>query len=286
MTYGEWYAQYIALYKRRLAPKTRECYTRIHALLSDLHPVALADLRPDDIQCALIRIEAAAGSRQSQLAYTLLSGALARAVRSGHISCSPMSAIDKPEHTGQPGRAMSSADWAAIEPELAADPALALCAYAGLRRGEVLALRRGDIDLSAGLIRIRRQRVRVGGRLITSAPKSAAGIRDVPIMPELRPILAAACRLLLPSAPICPCSPETLARRWRSAQLRAGIRQPYRLHDLRHTYATQMVLRGCNVRVLQYMVGHSSLSLTMQTYTHIDAVAALEECSRLAGSLH
>lgn len=285
MTYAEWYGQYLSLYKRKLAPKTRESYARLHRLLEPLHGVQLAQLTPDAIQAALIGVELAAGSRQAQLAYTLLHGCLKRAARSRHISANPADAIDKPEHEPAEGRAINEADWNRLQPELLADVGFALMAYAGLRRGEALALRRGDVDLAAGLIHVSRQRLRVDGQLQTLPPKSRAAVRDVPIEPELDAALRRL-PLMLPNTLLVPCSPETLARRWRRAQERAGIEQPYRLHDLRHTYATRMVRAGVNVRVLQYMVGHSSLELTMQTYTHIDGAAALAEVSRVRKSLH
>ena len=285
MTYAEWYGLYISLYKRKLAAKTRESYDRLHKLLSPIHAAALDRLTADQLQAALIGVEEAAGSRQAQLAFTLLHGCLRRAVRSGHLKANPIDAIDKPEHDAEAGRAITGEDWLRLLPEIDSDPAFSLMAYAGLRRGEVLGLRRADVDQAAGLIRVRRQRLRTGGDLQTLPPKSRAAVRDVPILPEL----AAALRrlpLMLPNALIVPCSPETLARRWRRAQDRAGIAQPYRLHDLRHTYATRLVEAGCNPRVLQYMIGHSTLDLTMQTYTHIDGSAALREVSRLRKSLH
>ena len=83
-----------------------------------------------------------------------------------------------------------------------------------------------------------------------------------------------------------PIAPETLAHKWRDAQRKAAIAEPYRLHDLRHTYATRLVLAGVNIRVLQYAIGHASYQLTMQTYTHIGASAAKSELSRVYASLH
>lgn len=285
MTYDEWFSLYLALYKRRIAAKTRESYARLHQLLAPIHGAQLNDLHPDQLQAALIGVELAAGSRQAQLAYTLLHGALRRAVRSGHLPHNPLDAVDKPEHEGRAGRAITDEEWQRLEPELKADAALALMAYAGLRRGEALGLKRGDIDQASGLVHVRRQRLRVAGQLTIAPPKSAAAVRDVPILPELDAALRRL-PLMLPNTLLVPCSPETLARRWRRAQERAGIAQPYRLHDLRHTYATRMVRAGVNVRVLQYMVGHSTLDLTMRTYTHIDGNAALEEVSRVRKSLH
>lgn len=284
MTYDEWYHEYLTLYKRRIAPKTRESYTRLHQLLTPLHGVQLNDITPDQLQAALIAVEETAGTRQAQLAFTLIHGALRRAVRSRHLSFNPADALDKPEHDARPGRAISAEDWPLLRPELD-EPAFALMVYAGLRRGEVLALRRGDIDLEAGVLHVHRQRLRVAGVLVTAPPKSAASVRDVPILPELAEVLRRL-PLMVPNALIVPCSPETLARRWRRAQERCGIAAPYRLHDLRHTYATRLVAAGINPRVLQYMIGHASLELTMQTYTHIDGNTALAEVSRIGKSLH
>lgn len=287
MTYAEWYSRYLRLYKQKISEKTRESYTRLHALAAPIiSEKELEAITPDDIQAALIAAEETAGSRQAQLAYTLLHAVFRRAVRSGHIRQSPVEAVDKPAHEGKQGRAIEGADWQRLAPIISGDVAFALACFAGLRRGEVLGLRRGDIDLDAGLIRVERQRVRVKGQLVTAPPKSSAGVRIVPISPELAPILCKAVRNLLPAAYLVPISPETLGRRWSTAQKTAGIKTPYRIHDLRHTYATRLVLEGINLRVLQYVIGHADYQLTVSTYTHIGATAAKIELSRVYNSLH
>ena len=246
----------------------------------------LEAITPDDIQTAIISAEETAGCRQAQLVYTLLHAAFRRAVRSGHIRQSPVEAVDKPDHEGKQGRAIEGTDWQLLAPIIRESVAFSLACFAGLRRGEVLGLRRGDIDLEAGLIRIERQRVRVRGQLVTAPPKSSAGVRIVPISPELAPILTKAVRYLLPAAYLVPISPETLGRRWNTAQKAAGIKALYRFHDLRHTYATRLVLEGINLRVLQYVIGHADYQLTVSTYTHIGAAAAKIELSRVYNSLH
>lgn len=287
MTYAEWYSRYLRLYKQKISEKTRESYTRLHALAAPIiGEKELEAITPDDIQAALIAAEETTGSRQAQLAYTLLHAVFRRAVRSGHIRQSPVEAVDKPAHEGKQGRAIEGADWQRLAPIISGDVAFALACFAGLRRGEVLGLRRGDIDLEAGLIRVERQRVRVKGQLVTAPPKSSAGVRIVPISPELAPILCKAVRNLLPAAYLVPISPETLGRRWSTAQKTAGIKTPYRIHDLRHTYATRLVLEGINLRVLQYVIGHADYQLTVSTYTHIGATAAKIELSRVYNSLH
>lgn len=287
MLYNQWYGQYISLYKRKISDKTKESYTRLHQLVSPtIGEKPLEGITPDDIQAVLVAVEEQAGSRQAQLAYTLLHAAFRRAVRSKHLRENPVEAVDKPEHVQQEGRAIDGGDWEALYPVICSNVAFSLMAFAGLRRGEALALRRADVDFGAGIIRVSRQRVRVGGQLVTAPPKSAAGIRDVPIAPELVPILAEDVRFLLPSALIVPIAPETLAHRWRDAQRKVGISEPYRLHDLRHTYATRLVLAGVNLRVLQYTIGHADYQLTVKTYTHIGASAAKSELSRVYAALH
>lgn len=287
MTYKQWYQEYLRLYKRKIADKTRESYSRLDQLISPIIGAKLLEeITPDDIQAAVVAVEDRAGSRQAQLAYSLLHAAFRRAVRSKRLKESPVDAVDRPEHTAKEGRAIEGDDWQRLSPIISGDVAFALACHAGLRRGEVLGLRRGDIDLEAGIIRIERQRVRVRGEIVTAPPKSSAGVRIVPISPELAPILCKATRFLLPAAYLVPISPETLNRRWSAAQKAAGIRQAYRFHDLRHTYATRLVMEGINLRVLQYVIGHADYQLTVSTYTHIGASAAQIELSRVYKNLH
>ena len=287
MTYSQWYELYIQLYKKKLAEKTRESYKRLYELVAPvLGAKKLTAITPDDIQTAILTAEVNSGSRQAQLVYTQLHAVFRRAVRSKHLKENPVDAIDKPEHVSKQGRALEGKDWNILQPVINQNAAYALMCYAGLRRGETLGLRRADVDLQEGIIRVCRQRVRVGGKIVTSEPKSSAGIRIVPIAPELIPILSNAMRSLLPNAYIVPIAPETLEHRWKRDQQNAGIMQPYRLHDLRHTYATRLVLDGINLRVLQYVIGHADYQLTLSTYTHINASDAKTELLRVYTTLH
>lgn len=285
MTFDQWFTQYMSLYKPKLKPKTRAEYERMHS--KDISPalgsIALEAITPEDVQ-ALVNAVAARGSRQAQAVFMLVRAVLRRAVRTRKIRWNPCDALDKPEHDPSEGRALDD-DAYALAAELAEDDlAIALALYGGLRRGEILGLRWADVDLKNGLLHVRRNVQRVGGKLVASTTKSAAGARDLPIAPQLLPILRDWYRLI-PSAPCVPCAPETLDRRWRRAQLRAGIADPYRLHDLRHTYGTKLVLSGCNLRIVQYLMGHASLEVTARTYIHITAKDAFTETARVYASL-
>ena len=271
----------MALYKTDIAPKTAESYEHCYAtyIAPTLAAIELEAVTPDDLQSIVMQAFFAAGSRQAQIVYAQLHAVFARAARSRRISYNPADCIDKPQHAARQGRAINAEEWQQLAPYIRVDVGIALAAYAGLRRGEILGLERRDVDLVRGQLTI--QRLRVAGKLITSTPKSNAGNRIVPICADLAPIIQRRARHLTPNGLIVPIAPETLNHHWRRAQQEAGIEAPYRLHDLRHTYATQLVAAGCNIKTLQYLMGHSTYQLTADTYTHVDADQARAELQRV-----
>lgn len=281
MTYNEWYTKYLDTYKRDLAPKTRESYDHVTAayILPACGGLDLAAIMPEHVQAA---INAAHGERQAQVVYSLMHAVLRRACRSWLIVRNPADAIDKPSHTQAGGQALTADDYAAASPLIDEDLPLCLALRAGLRRGEICGLQWRDIDLAARTLRVRRQRCRASGSLITQAPKSAAGIRDVPICPELLSLLRSEYRLQ-PDGWVVDLSPEAVTRRWSRLQNQLDLSEAYRLHDLRHTYGTRLVLAGVNMRVVQYLMGHSDISVTMQVYSHCRAADAAQELRRVFG---
>ncbi|HIQ71143.1 MAG TPA: site-specific integrase [Candidatus Onthenecus intestinigallinarum] len=268
MTYDEWYTQYLALYKPNLRAKTLESYGHIHgAVISPLiggHD--LTAITAEDVQRVLLAA-ARHGPRLAQIAHALLRAVLRRAVRSRLISWSPVDAVDRPAHAPAEGAALSDDEYAAALPVLLEDLPLALAVLAGLRRGEICGLQWGDVDLAAGLIHVRRTRVRCNGRLVTGPPKSAAGVRSVPIGAPLRPVLARAF-VLCPDSWVCPYAPEGLSRRWGAIQRTLHLSRRYRLHDLRHTHATILLANSIDVVAVATRLGHSDASTTLKVYAH------------------
>lgn len=283
MDYASWYQQYLQLYKRKLAPKTRESYDQVTRLyiLPAVDGLQLCDITPEHVQMA-INAAADRGGRQAQVVFSVFHAVMRRAYRSRLISWNPVDAIDKPEHEQEQGKALSAQDLSAAEGLICDDLALSLALYAGLRRGEICGLQWGDVDLKSGVIRIRRQRCRADGQMITKTPKSRAGVRDVPISGELLPLLKSAYRLA-PHAWVVDVMPEAITRRWRKLQKDLQLSESYRLHDLRHTYGSRLVLDGVNLRVVQYLMGHSKIDITMRVYSHCRASDAQTEYKRVYG---
>lgn len=283
MTYADWYTQYLALYKSDLRPRTIDQYNALSRayILPALGAMPIAEITPEAAQRVLLDAAARAGARTAQSVFALLRAVLRRAVRSRLLPWSPIDALDRPRHAPAPGAAMSAADYAAALPHILADLPLALAMLAGLRRGEICGLRWGDVDLSARVIYVRRQSIRVRGSLIDQVPKSSAGVRCVPICADLLPLLRSAYRLA-PQARVVTISPESISRRWRNIQSRdVALSRHYRLHDLRHTYVSRLLLAGAVPRVVQYVAGHASLQITMQTYAHVTPSDARAELDRL-----
>jgi integrase len=65
-----------------------------------------------------------------------------------------------------------------------------------------------------------------------------------------------------------PAHQNTVGHAWRQAKAKAGV-DGFRLHDLRHFYASGLIAAGCDISTVQYALGHSSPTVTLRTYTHL-----------------
>lgn len=150
-----------------------------------------------------------------------------------------------------------------------------LAAWCAMRFGELVELRRKDIDLAKGIIHIRRGAVRVDGEIIIGTPKSDAGTRDVSIPPHLIPhlkehflknISGGKEGLLFPAVNGGTLHPTTLHAHFYRAREVAG-RPDLRFHDLRHTGATLAASTGATLAELMGRLGHSTPAAAMR-YQH------------------
>ncbi|SPM43339.1 site-specific integrase [Mycobacterium numidiamassiliense] len=155
--------------------------------------------------------------------------------------------------------------------------AVVCASWLAMRLGETLELRRGDVDLDAGVVRIRRAVVRAGGTLQIDTPKTAAGVRDVAIPPHLverfRDHLAqhtgaADDALLFPSGADSTrwLQAKALYKDYRKARAAAG-RDDLRWHDLRHSGAVLAATAGATLAELMARLGHSTPQAAMR-YQH------------------
>lgn len=168
-------------------------------------------------------------------------------------------------------------------------PMVMLASWCALRFGELVELRRKDLDLANGVIRVRRGVVRTGGQVIVGTPKSDAGVRDVAIPPHLIPMLRDHINsmpmrgrdaLLFPAADgESHLAPSTLYRVFYKAREAAG-RPDLRWHDLRHTGAVLAAQTGATLADLMGRLGHSTPAAALR-YQH----TALDRDSQIAAAL-
>ena len=171
-----------------------------------------------------------------------------------------------------------------------------ICLYTGLRIGEICALRWGDVDLVGGVLHIRRtvQRIRNldwhegcgQGRtkVIFDAPKSRSGMRSIPLPGFLLELLRsqsrnANCYILTGQAEQFM-EPRTFQNHYRGILQSAGV-EYVNFHALRHTFATNCVNLGFDAKALSEILGHSSVSITLNTYVHPSAALIRSYMERL-----
>ena len=147
--------------------------------------------------------------------------------------------------------------------------------FAGLRRGEVLALSSDDIDLRHNIIHVDKAVRFDSNQPVLSDPKTEAGKRDIPILSTLRPFLEHHTGLIAPSASGSIMSEVAFRRAWASylfaLSSAAGRPVSIRPHDLRHTYCTMLVDAGVSIRQAMAWLGHADEKMILRIYDHVRA---------------
>ena len=168
-----------------------------------------------------------------------------------------------------------------------------LAAWCQLRQGELAELRRRDIDLDGGTLRVERAVTRVNGSQVVDSPKSAAGTRTVAIPPTLLPVIADHLErfaqpgpdgLLFPSDHGRQLQPSSIYGWWYPARDAAG-RPDLRLHDLRHTGAVMLAQEGATLAELMGRLGHSTPQAAM-IYQHAASGRDAELAARLSARIN
>jgi len=216
-----------------------------------------------------------------------------RALKRDLIAIDPTDGIEWPATSRKRERVAAPAEAAALVAALPEeDRALwATALYAGLRAGELRALRVESVDLDANVIHVRAGWDDIEGEIDT---KSASGDRVVPIIPELRPLLLAHLmatgRRGKPDAlvfgrtdsdPFLRSTPRSRARR---AWFAAGL-EPITMHECRHTYASTMIAAGVDPGEVMRRMGHSTVAMTLDRYTHALRGSEAETSAKLQAFL-
>ncbi|MDR0946602.1 MAG: site-specific integrase [Ruminococcus sp.] len=160
--------------------------------------------------------------------------------------------------------------------------AIMLCLYTGLRIGEVIGLRREDIDFERKTIAIRRTIQRIKSEnsgqkteIVALSPKSQSSNRVIPLPAFIAELLkSTTVSGYIISGSDKPIEPRTLQYRFKRLLSLSGIRS-VNFHTTRHTFAARALEQGFDVKTLSEIMGHSSAAVTLNKYAHIS-----DECKR------
>jgi len=256
----------------------------------------LVDLTTEDFRVLFLQFEAGPSARRAL--YRILAKVLNAAERDGLITRSPLKSIPRPKE----GRRREIQPLPIEDIETLASTitpyfrlAVFLAAYAGLRGGEIGGLRIQDVDLANNQLMIVQATARHGGQRVLGEVKTAAGHRRI----DIPPFLSDAIRAHVDEHGTA--EDGRLFRSFRDGlvinsilnnALKSACRklalEPPRFHDLRHTCASLMIAAGAHPKMIQQHLGHSSISVTLDTYGHLlpslgkTAAQALESARRKA----
>lgn len=320
---SHWRATTLAASDRKQA--TRELYanlSRKHIEAAPIGGVRLDRLRPSDIEKLILdmRSQMKPGGRTDdnlnsdpvralsdstiRSTYTVLRAGLDGAVRDGLLAKNPAAAVKRPAVERQEARHLDRDNVVKLLDAARGSryyPALVLIASTGLRRGEAAALRWEHVDLTNRSLRVAATVARVGGKLVTTPPKTERARRTVPLSgPVVEMLRAHRGRqkrerlqagdqwhdngLVFPTEFGTQLDPRNLLRTIQAAAKKAGL-QDVDVHTLRHSAASAWLEGGVHIKAVADLLGHSSISITGDIYGHAEDATARAAVDGLADSL-
>lgn len=284
----QWLAQVVRPNVRSWTYAGYEVHVRLH-LKPTVGKIVLDKLSPMDVQHLLNR-KLSEGMKPKSVRYIrgTLRTALNQAIRWGLINRNSAALVDGPRVPQYEIQPFTPEEARTFLLSLRGDRLEALYSVAltmGLRQGEALGLRWQDVDLDLGYIRISRQLQRIDGKYELAEPKTARSRRTLAMPPTIVRSLHEHRRrqlneqhqagdrwidngLVFTTALGKPLDGTGISKRFHQYLDRAGLAQR-RFHDLRHSCATLLMVQGVSPRVVMEVLGHSQISLTMNTYSHV-----------------
>ena len=308
--------------KNRAKPRSFESFTTIvnKHIVPTLGRIRLDKLTPQQVQALLEKkrqpyktttnsgkaIEKHGLSAQSVASIrTVLRSALGQALKWGMVARNVATLIDPPR-IPRPKTHTIDAEGARKLLEAARgerfEAILVLALTLGLRRGEILGLRWSDVDFASRAIRVNQALQRVGGKLQVTDVKTERSRRVVAVPDsviralKIRRAQQTQERLIAglkwkdsdltftnPTGGLL--EPITLHRDFKRLLKTAELSTATRFHDLRHTAASLLLAEGVHLRMIMELLGHSSISLTANTYAHVMPAAMREVADRMESIL-
>jgi integrase len=290
---GEYLTQWLASHRAHVKPSTWSsyemhcrCYIAPAIGSIPLHKLTAAHL--NSLYASLLNGRGNRGralaAKTTRYTHVIIRRALADAVREGILGRNVADAARPPRPQRPPMQTWDAEQLADFLRGTEGDdihPLWLTLSLTGMRRGEALGLVWSSIDFATGAARIDRAIIAVNNVVQESSTKTGRG-RRVPLPAEVLDALRQlrGDRIPPPGERIFPWHPNAVTKAFVSAQKRLGIDPTMKLHGLRHTWATLGLRANVHPKVIQSVLGHSSISTTLDIYSHVapglsDAASAL-----------
>ena len=297
-TLGSYLKEWIKSIQGNLSPRTVEGYiTIINRVIPAIGAIPLTQLKPDILQkyysdclnSGCLNKQVGLKPLTVRHHHALLHRALKNAMEWGLIVRNPADAAHPPRYQPSDISIMNEGEMRTFLEAAKQTPYFHLyyiILFTGLRRSEVLALRWSDVDLLLGRISVSRSIHRLrDGSYIFRQPKSAKGRRMVAlslsaiqVLREYKEKMTAErildgsllrdSDLVFSKSDGSPIRPDTITRAWSILAKKCGI-SASRLHDARHSHASLMLKAGVHPRIVQERLGHSTIAITLDVYSHV-----------------
>jgi integrase len=290
--------------KTKCSQKTQDGYQMIaeRHLIPNLGHILLRQLTPQAIQAYYGQACEKLSARTVHKHHRLLKQSLKYGVRQGYLGRNPCDLVDTPSWKARPMRTLTPEELEGLLEVASSNrfyPVIYTAVSTGLRQAELLGLRWRDIDLDLQSISVCQVLYKHRGICEFKEPKTSHSKRRVSMTAKLADYLSEyrgereslslhLGRLLKPDDLVFsngegkPIDPYVLSHNFARIVKRADLKN-MRFHDLRHTFASLMLLMGAKPKVISEALGHSSVAFTMDTYSHIiegmqsEAMALLDE---------
>ena len=278
-TLEEWFKRWFTLYKEpNVKANTIEAIKASEkAILPVLGKKSINQIKADDIQKFLLSLKS---ERKRDICRAYLEQCFKKAHLQGMIKMNPCATIEIKKHVYKHRYALTLDEQNFLVNNIKGtvmEPLINFLLATGLRIGEALALQYGDIDFIKKTVSVNKNVVFIHGkRIVQDSPKTAAGVRTIPC-PDF------ALRFLDKTKPknttVFPFSYNAV----RLTLYRFGKEHKMSVtaHVLRHTYATRLEEAGIPPKLKQYLLGHSSLIMTQNTYTDIQSAYVERESATI-----
>lgn len=312
ITVNKWFEKWLQDYKKNyVKPLTYDGYERIISthIIPHIGNIKLSNLSADDIQDIFNKmIKNKYSSRMLQYVHVLLKASITQAVNNRLIKYNVMDAVKCPRlNKNKLVNVLSLSEQKTLLKHARNErvyPAILLMLFTGIRRGETLSLKWSDINFASQIMCISKSLNRVRNfdtgksEIIINSAKTESSIRYIPLLQEVLKELellktrqkfekrTAQGKYVDDNFIFCdsfgkPYEPRKFQKYFqkicKSAEITTNI------HALRHTFATRGLEQGIESKVMQELLGHSSISTTLNIYTHVLSPKKFEAINKLKG---